>query len=249
MADADRHAPAPPAASDAPGCGMSACTTTPEDILAFWFPDGDTPTAQEHQRLWHWRLHGGAHQEVLARFSALTALAAASELDDWAHAPRGRLALILILDAFVRAIGSGTPRAYAGEDRALDLCLQGLANRHFDALPTVWHKAAFLTPLEQAEGDDPTRHLANLEAAIVLADRLVGQSPAELRPWYEMRAGQLRRHHAVIARFGRYPHRNAILGRASTPQELAFVASGDLQPTEPDGREQDRLRSRQRSPR
>lgn len=220
--------------SHASGCRTTACATTPEDIVAFWFPDGDMSKARDHERLWHWRLHGGAHHEVVARYSMLTALAAAGELDDWAHDPDGRLALILILDAFVRSVGSGTSRAYDGDARALDLCLQGLANQHYDALPRVWQQAAFLMPLEHAECDDPARHLAHLDAAIVHADRLVARSPEALRPWYALRAGQLRRHRAVIARFGRYPHRNAILGRTSTPQEMAFVASGDLLPPDPD---------------
>jgi uncharacterized protein (DUF924 family) len=207
---------------------MPAADATPESVIAFWFPDGDAPSAQEHQRLWTWRLRGGAHQEVVTRYAALTARAAASELQAWADRATGRLALILVLDAFTRAVGSGTPRAWSGGAAARDLCLQGLANGHFDALPRLWHQAAFVSPLEQAECDDPDRHLAHLDTAIAIADRLVGQAPAPLRAWYERSAAQSRRHRAVIAQFGRYPHRNALLGRASTPQELAFIASGDL---------------------
>jgi uncharacterized protein (DUF924 family) len=206
----------------------AAAAATPEDVVAFWFPDGDAPSPQEHQRWWHWRLRGGAHHEVVARYSALTDRAAAGELQAWAHHATGRLALILALDAFTRAVWSGTPRAWSGGPAARELCLQGLANGHFDALPRLWHKAAFMSPLEQVECDDPARHLAHLDKAIAIADQLAGQSPAALRPWYVSSADQLRRHRAVIGQFGRYPHRNALLGRESTPQELAFIASGDL---------------------
>lgn len=207
---------------------MTVAAATPEDVVAFWFPEGNAPGAQEHQRGWHWRLRGGAHHEVVARYSALTARAAAGELHAWAQSATGRLALILVLDAFTRAVWSGTPRAWSGGAVALELCLQGLSNGHFDALPRPWHQAAFLSPLEQVECDDPARHLAHLDTAVALADRLVGQSPGPLRACYEGSAAQARRHRAVIARFGRYPQRNALLGRESTPQELAFIASGDL---------------------
>ncbi len=200
----------------------------PEAVIAFWFPEGDAPSAQEHQRLWQWRLHGGAHHEVVSRYAGLTARAAGGELQAWPHSALGRLALILVLDAFTRAVRSGSASAWSGGAAALELCLQGLANGHFHALPKPWHQAAFLGPLEQVECEDPARHLAHLDTAIALADQLARQAPAPLRAWYERSAAQSRRHRAVIAKFGRYPHRNALLGRTSTPQELAFIASGDL---------------------
>lgn len=219
---------------------MPAATATPEAVIAFWFPDGDAPLAQEHQRLWNWRQRGGAHREVLARFAALTQRAAAGELDAWPHSALGRLALIVVLDAFTRVVWSGSPRGWSGGPAARDLCLQGLANGHFDALPQVWHQAAFKSPLEHVECDAPARHLAHLDTAIAIADRLVQQAPTALQPWYKNSAAQSRRHRTVIAQFGRYPHRNALLGRQSTPQELAFIASGDLPrtplPTGPENR-------------
>jgi uncharacterized protein (DUF924 family) len=212
---------------------MTPCSTTPEHVVAFWFPDGDAPSAREHQRLWNWRLRGGAHDELVTRFSALTVRAAEGGLDGWAQSPLGRVALILLLDPFTRAVWTSTPRAYAAGPKACALCLQGLANGHCDALPRVWHKAAFKTPLEQCECDEPAAHLAHLDTAVGIADRLSEQAPAELRPWYVQSAGQSRRRRDVITHFGRYPQRNAILGRASTPQELAFIASGDLTHTPP----------------
>lgn len=210
---------------------MTAAVAAPDAVIAFWFPEGDAPSAHEHQRLWQWRLHGGAHHEVVARYAPLTARAAAGELQAWAHSATGRLALTLVLDAFTRAVRSGSAGAWSGGAAALELCLQGLDNGHFQALPRLWHRTAFLWPLEQTECADPARHLAHLDVALAHADRLVEQAPAPLRAWYERSAAQVRRHRAVIARFGRYPHRNALLGRPSTAQELAFIATGDLPPT------------------
>ncbi len=76
---------------------------TPKEIVNFWFPEGDAPTQEEHFRLWNWRMRGGAHDEVVARFSDLTERAAAGDLDHWAETPVGRLALILVLEQFTRA--------------------------------------------------------------------------------------------------------------------------------------------------
>jgi uncharacterized protein (DUF924 family) len=207
---------------------MDTPNLTPDDVVAFWFPDGDAPTADEHVRLWNWRMRGGAHEEVVRRFTDIAQRAAAGDLDHWADTPRGRLALILIFDQFARSVWAGTQRAYACDERARDLCLQGLENGHFNDLETVWHKSAFKIPLEHCECAAPADHLANLDIAIAIADRMIQEAPPHLRPFYEFGAGLPRRHRAVIARFGRHPHRNAILGRDSTPEELDYLATGEF---------------------
>ncbi|MFN0115516.1 MAG: DUF924 family protein [Paracoccaceae bacterium] len=197
----------------------------PGDVIAFWFPDGADPTEEEHLRLWSWRMRGGAHEAVLARFSGLTERAASGALDHWAETPEGRLALILILDQFTRSVWAGTARAFSCDAKARELCLEGIANGHFDALVNVWQKAAFKIPLEHCECPD---HLVNLDLAIAIADRLAGEAPEGLRQAYAMGAGQPRLHRAVIERFGRHPHRNALLRRESTAEEQAYLATGDF---------------------
>lgn len=179
-------------------------------------------------RVWNWRMRGGAHEEVVTRFSDLTRRAAAGDLDHWPDTPMGRLALIIIFDQFTRSVWAGTRRAYAYDERARDLCLQGLENGHFDALENVWQKSAFKIPLEHCECVDRADHLANLDIAISIADRMIDEAPENLRQVYELGAGQPRGHRAVIARFGRHPHRNAILGRDSTPEELDYIATGNF---------------------
>lgn len=207
---------------------MDARDFTAEDIVDFWFPDGGMPTAEEHVRLWNWRMRGGAHEAVIARFSDLTTRAAAGGLDHWAASPVGRLALINIFDQLTRSVWAGTPRAYDCDERGHDLCLQGLENGHFDALDKVWKKTAFKIPLEHCECADPSDHLANLDIAIAIADRLIDEAPAHLRQAYEPGAGMPRKHRDVIVRFGRHPHRKPILGRDSTPEELEYVATGSF---------------------
>ncbi len=204
---------------------MTETLPGPADVVAFWFPEAADPTAEEHVRLWAWRMRGGAHEAVIARFTDLTERAASGALDHWADSAQGRLALILVLDQFTRSVWAGTPRACACDPKARDLCLEGLGNGHFDALPNVWQKTAFKIPLEHCECPG---HLANLDLAIAIADRLIDAAPAQLRQFYAAAAQQPRRHRAVIARFGRHPHRNAILGRESTAAELDYLSAGEF---------------------
>lgn len=192
---------------------------TPEDIVKFWFPEPRDVEPQAHIDLWEWRMRGGAHEEVIAKFTDLTQQAAAGSLDHWADTSVGRMVLIIILDQFARSVWAGTSLAFSCDEKARDLCLEGLANGHFDALETVWEKSVFKLPLEHCECPD---HLANID----IADRMIEEVPEVLRKGYEFGAQQPRKHRAVIARFGRHSHRNAILGRASTPEELAHIADG-----------------------
>lgn len=141
----------------------------------------------------------------------------------WADTPRGRLALIIVLDQFTRSIFAGTPAAYASDPKALELCLEGFANGHFDALEYVWFKLMYKLPLEHCECAD---HLANLDRAVAIAEAQARDAPPRLRKVYEMGIAQPKLHHDVTARFGRHPHRNAVLGRVSTPEEALYVQAG-----------------------
>ncbi len=197
--------------------------TTPDDIIALWFPDGPDPTAEAHVAHWTWRMRGGSTPDVIARCLDLSHAAVRGDLDHWAVMPRGRLALIIVLDQFPRSIWAGTPAAYASDPKALAICLEGFENGHFDALGNVWFKTMYKLPLEHCECDD---HLANLDRAIDIAEAALAAAPDHLRKVYEMAVEQPKRHRAVIAAFGRHAHRNAVLGRASTPEEAAYIAAG-----------------------
>lgn len=169
-------------------------------------------------RLWNWRMRGGAYEEVLTRFSAITARAAAGDLDHWADTPMGRRALIIIFDQFTRSVWAGTPRAYAYDERGRDLCLEGLKNGHFDALENVWQETAFKIPLEHCECMDPADHLANLDIAISIADCLIDEAPQHLRQVSQVGAQQPQRHRAECPFRPSPPPR-----RVSRPALLAFA--------------------------
>ena len=105
---------------------------------------------------------------------------------------------------------------------ALGLAIDGLERGHYAQLATVWEKTFFLLPLGHSE------QIALLERCVLLCQALVDEAPEHLRKVYAFSASQARGHRDVIARFGRHPHRNAVLGRTSTEDERAYLASGEL---------------------
>jgi uncharacterized protein (DUF924 family) len=113
-------------------------------------------------------------------------------------------------------------RAFAQDPKALALALDGLEAGHYRALDTPWEKTFFFLPLGHSE------ELSHLDRAVALAEQLVNDAPTEFRTFLEHSASQARGHRDVIARFGRHPHRNAVLGRQSTVDELEYLAGGDL---------------------
>lgn len=144
------------------------------------------------------------------------------ELDSWAQAPRWRLALIVVLDQFSRTAYRDTPRAFAQDEKAQRLAMEGLDRGFYAQLPNVWEKTFFSIPLSHSE------RTALHERNLPLCEALAAEAPAHLRRLYEFSAAQCRAHRDVVARFGRHPHRNAILGRSSTEAERAYLAAGDF---------------------
>jgi len=193
-----------------------------EEVLRFWFPD---LSAADHARMvsqFEWWFGGGANSAIAERFPLLLERATRGELDHWSKWPRPRLALIIVLDQFSRSLYRDTARAFAQDQKALALALEGIEIGHFMALETPWEKTFFLLPLGHSE------ELSYLERAVTLAEQLAEDAPAKFRKILEHSASQARGHRDVIARFGRHPHRNAVLGRQSTPEELDYLASGNL---------------------
>jgi uncharacterized protein (DUF924 family) len=193
-----------------------------EEVLQFWFyslPRGDHA---EMVRQMEWWFRGGADSEIIKRFPPLLERATRGELDSWSQNPRSRLALIIVLDQFSRTIHRGTAKAFAQDPKALGLVVEGIENGHYAALETAWEKTFFFLPLGHSED------LANQEWSVKLAEELAREAPQELRDILEFSANQARGHRDVIARFSRHPHRNEILGRQSTPEELEYLARGEL---------------------
>jgi uncharacterized protein (DUF924 family) len=193
-----------------------------EDVLGFWFPTDvlADPTKIVGQLDWWFR--GGADAAILSRHGPLVERAARGDLDAWADRPRSRLALILVLDQFPRSLFKGSARAFAYDAQALSLSRSGIDRGDYDALATPWEKTFFLLPLSHSED------LANHDRAVALSQRLADEAAAPFRDILEFSAGQARAHRGVIARFGRHPHRNEVLERKSTAEELAYLESGPL---------------------
>jgi uncharacterized protein (DUF924 family) len=178
-------------------------------LIDFWFgPPGD-PQRDEHRRIW-FRSTPEYDDRLRQLFLADYKRAAAGELADWEAAPESALALLLLLDQIPRNIFRDTPGAYATDAMARAAADRALVRGFDAAFPSTWRKF-FYMPLHHSE------NLADQRRSIELFQRL---------PDYTGREGIGRyglRYVDVIARFGRFPHRNAILGRASTDEEIAFI--------------------------
>jgi uncharacterized protein (DUF924 family) len=182
-----------------------------QDVLDFWFGAPDSAAFGQPRRAWFVK-KDAFDAEVRARFGAAIDDALAGGLRAWdAQGPQGVLARILVLDQFTRNAYRNTARAFAGDALALDAARQ-LVDAGQDRALAPWQRAFVYMPFEHAE--DPFMQERAVELFSVLA--------AE-HPGFDDSLGYAHRHREVIARFGRFPHRNAILGRASTPEEEVFL--------------------------
>lgn len=201
---------------------MPPSTPHPEvrGILQFWFGsplEQDWP-ANDCSKLW---FGGGAELDtrIRERFGALVQQAQAGGLNDWEAAVPQRLALLLLLDQFSRHVYRGTALAFAGDHRAQQLVLQSLALGHDHLLPTVGRVFLYM-PLMHAED------LALQDECVARFQHLHDTSPATLQASLAGHLGAARQHRDIVARFGRFPHRNAAMGRRDTGEEAAFVHDG-----------------------
>ncbi len=188
-----------------------------QDLLHWWFGQGTSATeiAAEKQRLWFgYRPQQDA--EARERFGALVEQALNGDLQDWAELPEGWLALVLLLDQLPRMIHRDTPLAFAGDERAQQLVRDGLAHGGDMLLSPIQRVFIYLV-LEHAE------NLAVQDLAVAhftaLRDIAAEHEQALFRDFLDY----AERHREVISRFGRFPHRNAILGRDSSDAEQSFL--------------------------
>ena len=188
-----------------------------DELLAFWFGDDPDDAAVSVAKAELWWGHSPATDELLReRFGAAASAAAAGELDHWTGLPRGRLALILLLDQLPRAIHRDTPEAFAQDDAARETAAQGLDSGADQLLHPI-NRLFFYLPFEHSED------LEDQNRSVELFRELALSVPEEQRPTFNAFVDYAQRHREVIARFGRFPHRNRILGRESTPEEIFFL--------------------------
>ncbi len=178
---------------------MSDYSIDPQTIVDFWRDLGSERWFARDDEL---------DATIAQRFGDVYERAAAGELDGWADEPNGALALVLILDQFPRNMFRGTPRAFETDAKALQLAKAALARGdHYHVGEDV--NQFFALPLMHSE------NLEDQEACV----RWMGEIGEENVPYAE-------EHRDIVARFGRFPHRNTILGRATTSEEQAFLESG-----------------------
>ncbi|MCY4044742.1 MAG: DUF924 domain-containing protein [Cellvibrionales bacterium] len=198
---------------------------TSQNVLDFWFTPSNDRDLETHKNHVQWQMRGEADAEIIRLFADCTEAASIGELDNWAETPQGRLALIIVLDQFSRSVFRDDKHAFMQDDKALMFALESLVNGDYDAFEHPWEKTFINIAITHAEGPDL---LERIDATIVRADAIVALSPEHLKPIYQMSANHNREIREVIASFGRYPHRNNLLGRETTPEEAVYLAKGDL---------------------
>jgi len=188
-----------------------------EDILEFWFGPGKTATevANEKKALW-WSKNDDIDIEITNRFAATTEAVVYDELGDWEDSPRGLLALIICTDQFPRNMYRDTPGAFSADPVALGFARQCVYSGADQQLRSIERVFAYL-PFEHSE--DLEEQQRSLDLYQALTDS-VNPDETELFTGYHQFA---LRHYEIIKRFGRFPHRNQILRRQSTDEELDFL--------------------------
>lgn len=181
--------------------------TTPADVLQFWFGESDEP-----RKAW-FEKNADFDAEIASRFGTSVHSAMNGELASWAQSVDGRLATLLLLDQFTRNMFRGTPGAFDGDPRALLLACGMVADGDDGRLPPLRRSFVYL-PLMHAED------LAIQDRSVALHQALAADAPTAASA---SSLDYAERHRDVIRRFGRFPHRNPILGRDSTAEEVEFL--------------------------
>lgn len=172
----------------------------PDDVVAFWTEAGESKWYKKDEDF---------DRQIAARFADLHAKAAVGQLDAWAQDPTGALALLLVLDQFSRNLFRGSPQAFA-QDAAARRIARSALDRGFDQEVDPPLRPFFYLPFMHSE------NIGDQERCVAICHSLSGQS----------NLAYAREHEVIIRRFGRFPHRNAVLGRHTSPAEQAFLNSG-----------------------
>jgi 23S rRNA pseudouridine1911/1915/1917 synthase len=191
------------------GVDSPAMDTRSEDVLGFWFGDGSPEAA----RRWFTR-DAAFDTEIRTRFDELHTMAATGALDSWSATARGSVALVVLLDQFPRNLFRDDARAFATDAKALSVTKDLIANG----------RLAELAPLERSIALMPLMHSedrAVQRESVAQFDKLASDHPGDAG--LANSADYAKKHAVIVERFGRFPHRNAILGRESTDEELEFL--------------------------
>ena len=190
-------------------------------ILSFWFMEQELSAPQIDRRMDTWfGENADFDHQIQTEFASDIESASNGELDHWADEPRGRLALILLIDQFRRNIHRNTAKAFSHDKIALKLCVEGAMEKKDKGLTPI-QKVFFYMPLQHAES-------AKVQAkSVALFAKLADSVSPTYQETFLTVAQFAELHKDIIDQFGRFPHRNQLLGRDNTPEEDAYLAGDD----------------------
>lgn len=194
-----------------------------QDVLDFWFGDDPLSPSEIPQRIRLW--FGGddppeirelRDEDMTQRFGPLLRKAAAGELDDWAGSPHRLLALVLLLDQIPRNVYRGTARAFQQDEKALAFAQEGM-HTGADCALTPIQRVFLYMPLQHSESPDVQ------DESVAAFRGLLAEVPEKHRPVFEGCLDFAELHQRIVKRFGRFPHRNRVLGRRSSAAEQTYL--------------------------
>ncbi len=186
-------------------------------ILDFWFgsADNDLEILEQKSSLW-WAKGDSADSEIKSRFTATLNNLIEGKLTDWKLLPEGRLAMVILADQFSRHIFRDNEKAFAQDELALALVLEGL-DSNIDLEIGLLQRAFFYMPLEHSES------LSMQDRSVAMYRQLYDMAPENIHEQIKGNLNYAIAHRDIIEKFGRFPHRNVILGRQSTPEEIEYL--------------------------
>jgi uncharacterized protein (DUF924 family) len=189
-----------------------------DQILSFWFREQELSAPQIDRRMDIWFGEDPAFDEaIMVGFEDDVEAASNGRLDHWAEEPRGRLALILLIDQFRRNIHRNTAKAFSHDKLALKLCVEGAVKKKDKGLTPI-EKVFFYMPLQHAES-------VKVQAkSVELFNKLAESVSPTYRETFLTVAQFAELHKDIVDQFGRFPHRNKLLGRENTPEENEYLA-------------------------
>ena len=193
----------------------------PKEILDYWFADAATAEPDDLKAHFQRWFEGGKEvdEEIKSRFGKQVELVASGKLGAWENTTEGALALIILLDQFTRNVYRGTGEAFAHDDKALKLTQKLIESGVDKNLP--WpHRGFLYMPMQHSEDKDVQAK------GVKTYQSLMEDVPEVLKKVVKGFADSAREHKAIIDKFGRFPHRNKVLGRESTEEELSYLATG-----------------------
>jgi uncharacterized protein (DUF924 family) len=193
-----------------------------QEILEFWLGDSEPDFEEMDRRITLWfEAAPEIDVDIASRFEAVFRAARNGELDGWKTTARGSLALIILLDQFSRNLHRGSERAFMSDAEALRICLEGV-ELGLDTELSIVERAFFYMPMQHAE------KMSAQDQSVRMFEALASSCSDAIRPQMQRFLASARSHRTIVEKFGRFPHRNRVLGRQCTDAEREFLTVGTV---------------------